>query len=116
MPGLKKNLLSIDQMLDHNLIVEFDTLDRKKQCLIRDKSKDSQSVARAIGVGRMFLLDIVASNNQAFTVNVSDDTTLWHHRYGHMNLNYLITLQWKKMVNGLPSLTSPTPICSSCIP
>jgi len=32
-----------------------------------------------------------------------------------MNPNYLITLQNKDMVCGLPSLTSPTNICSTCI-
>jgi len=102
-------------MLDNNLKVEFDIVKGEKVCCIRDKSKECRMVAKAKGVGRMFLLDVVASNSHALNVRVVDVTTLWHRRFKHMNPNYLITLQKKDMVRGLPSLTS-TNVCSTCIP
>lgn len=35
-PGLTKNLLSVSQLLEHNLQVEFDQLNGEKLCLIKD--------------------------------------------------------------------------------
>jgi len=65
-------------MLDNNLKVEFDTMNGKKVCFIQDKPKDCRIVAKTQGVGKMFLLDVVASSNQALNVCVVDVTTLWH--------------------------------------
>lgn len=72
-------------------------------------------MAIAIGVGKMFLLDVVSSNNQALNVRLTNVTTLWHRRYGHMNRDYLITLQKNELVCGLPSLVYPSNICCTCI-
>jgi len=105
--GLTKNLLLVSQMMDNNLKVEFDVVKGEKVCFIRDKSKGCRIVAKANRVGSIFLLIVVASNNQALNVHITDVTTLWHHRFRHMNPNYLITLQKKDMACGLPSFTSP---------
>ena len=113
-PKIKKNLLSISQMLDKNMKVEFDIVKGENICFIHDKSKGCQIIAKAKGVERMFLLEVVASNNQTLNVCVVDVTTLWQCRFEHMNPNCLITLQKKDMVHGLPSLTS-TNVCSTCI-
>lgn len=100
-------------MLDHNLRVEFDSLDGENRYLICNKSKYSWIVVKAIEVGKMFLLDVMAYNNQALIVIVIYVTNIWHHHFGHMNPNYLITLQKKKMVHGIPFPSSPPTICST---
>lgn len=61
--GLKMNLLYIDQILDHNLKVEFDILDGKKHDLIQDKYKYYHIVAHAVRVRKIFLFYIMAFNN-----------------------------------------------------
>ena len=39
----------------------------------------------------------------------------WHHRYGHLNLKGLTTLQQKQMVTGLPAITAPSKTCEECV-
>ena len=34
--------------------------------------------------------------------SIVEDTTLWLHRYGHLNLNSLKVLKQRNMVNGMP--------------
>lgn len=57
-PGLTKNLLSVSKMSDNNPRMGFDSVDGDNRCLTRDKSKDSWIVARALGIGKIFLLDL----------------------------------------------------------
>lgn len=60
---LIKNVLSISQMIKKNMKVEFDTMKGEKVCFIHDNSKGCQIVAKEKGFGRIFFLDVVASNN-----------------------------------------------------
>lgn len=77
-PGLAKNLFSISQMLDCNLKVKFDIMKGENVCLILDKSKNYQIVARVVGIENMFLLDNISSNNQVVNAHVVHVTKLWH--------------------------------------
>lgn len=62
-PRITKNLISMIQMLDNNLKVEFDIVKGQKVYFIRGKSRDWRIVMKAQGVGRNFFLYVVASNN-----------------------------------------------------
>lgn len=109
------NLLSFIHMLDHDMKLEFDIVKGKKVYYIHDKSQGGKIMVIAIGVGKMFLLDVFSLNNQALNVCVIYVTILWHYIYGHMNPDYLITLQKNELVHGLPYLVSPSNICSTYI-
>lgn len=72
-------------------------------------------IAYASNVEKMFLVDVVAIDNQDLTIHVADASSLWHQRYGHLNLDYLISLQKNNMVCGLPVFTKSTNVCYSCL-
>ena len=49
---------------------------------------------------------------QAVTEN---ESYLWHCRFGHLSFKGLRTLQYKRMVSGLPSLKTPTKLYTACL-
>lgn len=108
-----KNLLLVSQMLDNNLKVEFDILKGEKIFFVPEKSRQCQIKVK--GVRRMFMLAVVASKNQYLNVCVTNVTTLWNSIFIHMNSKYIITLQKKDILCGLPYLISPTNVYSTCI-
>ncbi|KAH9313426.1 hypothetical protein KI387_044060 [Taxus chinensis] len=114
-PRLTKNFLSVSQLLDHNLKLDFDSNNGEKVCLIRDKSRGSKIVAIASNVGRMFQLDFVHKDDQALVAKDTQFVELWHRRYGHINFGYLQTLQKGNMVKGLPTLKHNTEKCHNCL-
>ncbi|KAH9299486.1 hypothetical protein KI387_031168 [Taxus chinensis] len=114
-PELTKNFLSVSQLLDHNLKLDFDSNNGEKVCLIRDKSRGSKIVARASNVGRMFQLDFSHKDDQALVAKDTQSTELWHRRYGHISFGYLQTLQKGNMVKGLPTLKHNTDKCHNCL-
>ena len=66
-----------------------------------------------------FILGIKPSTttNEERCLQVSnmDQSTLWHHRYGHLGYKGLCTLKHKNMVKGLPQIGSPNTTCEACI-
>lgn len=54
----------------------------------------------------MFPLDVSNMENFALAKSVKDDLTLWHLRYGHLNIKGLQLLSGKGMVSGLPKFGS----------
>lgn len=50
-----------------------------------------------------------------FSASVQDSLWLWHKRFGHVNFDSLKLLSQKKMVRGLPEISSPKEICEPCV-
>jgi len=50
------------------------------------------------------LLDSGDSPKVALTARVSPISTLWHQRYGHLNIQYLSQLSREGLVSGLPDI------------
>lgn len=63
MLGFTNNLLLVSKILDNNMKVEFDPMHGEKICFVQDKFKDFQIVDDVEGHGKMFLLDVMDSNN-----------------------------------------------------
>jgi len=75
-----------------------------------------------ISANRMFVLlastSPVSTNvSKAACFNVSSEnvTSLWHERFGHLNMKGLRTLAYKKMVQGLPILKNTSQVCTICM-
>jgi len=73
-----------------------------------------------ISANRMFVLLASVppvSINFSSTLNVTSNniTSLWHQRFGHLNMKGLRTLAYRKMVYGLPILKNPSQMCSICM-
>ncbi|BBG97058.1 hypothetical protein Prudu_006062 [Prunus dulcis] len=86
-PGLKENLLSVGQMIEHGYYLVFG--DHKVE--IYNDSSHSNLVAKA----EMHL---------AYIASVDHSTELWHRRFGHLNMSSLKLLKEQDMVVGLPEI------------
>lgn len=111
-PGFTSNLLSISQLLNHKLKVEFQVQVGIKPYLI---SCDGEIITHGFKQGHLFALDVASSHGIALCASTVESTSLWHYRYGHLPACSLSLLQSHAMVEGLPLLSSLFPICSGCL-
>jgi transposase InsO family protein len=112
-PELRNNLLSIGQLQEKKLAI----LIQDDACKIYHPSR-GLIIHTRMTANRMFVLlaNMVSKNSSTCMLATSDDLAyLWHRRYGHLNYKGLRTLQYRKMVKGLPQFqTSPT-VCKDCL-
>jgi len=114
-PDLKTNLLSIGQLQEKNLTI----LIKADCCSIYHENK-GLLMRTMISANRMFVLLASVppvSINFSSALNVTSDniTSLWHQRFGHLNMKGLMTLVYRKMVYGLPILKNPSQMSSICM-
>ena len=68
---------------------------------------------------RLFILSTKPSTtkNEGRCLQVSDmdQSTLWHHCYGHLGYKGLCTLKHKNTVKGLPQIVPPNTTCEACM-
>ncbi|KAH9318132.1 hypothetical protein KI387_019901, partial [Taxus chinensis] len=79
-PGLTSNLLSVSQLLNHRMQIEFFVEKGVKSCII---SQGESVIAQAFLKGRLFALDAITSSSVALSASTAESTALWHFRYGH---------------------------------
>ena len=111
-PELKNNLLSIGQLQEKGLAI----LIKSGTCKIYHPER-GLIIQTKMTVNRMFVLIAKAQgkDTSCFHTHTQDVSHLWHCRYGHLSHKGLRTLQYKKMVRGLPQLPTPTTECTACI-
>jgi len=111
-PTLKKNLLSVGQMMEQNYKLVFDN----KECLIMDKLNQNAVIARGgMTEDRIFKPSFDSSNSQRLKVTKETNSKLWHYRMGHLNFQSLVLLRKQNMVNGLPYIKLDDYVCKGCI-
>eukprot|EP00253_Pinus_taeda_P035070 PITA_35070 len=108
MTGIKKNLISISMITDQDMQVQF----FKNGCVIQDSKLET--VATGVRVGNLYRLDARSIPQQAMVAATSTAENLWHQRFGHINLQDLILLKNKGMVDGLPTLHNIKLECDGC--
>ncbi|KAH9743540.1 hypothetical protein KPL70_003341 [Citrus sinensis] len=103
---LKENLLSISQICDQNLFVNFD----RNKC-------------RVLNVDGNCILEGHQSSDHCYKLTSSivchkttlNDTELWHQKLGHLNYRLLTRIVKTSAVKGVPMLKKKQPgICGSC--
>ncbi|TXG72550.1 hypothetical protein EZV62_001129 [Acer yangbiense] len=111
-PDLKNNLLSIGQLQEKGLAI----LIKHGLCRIYHPTK-GLLIQTAMSANRMFILLAASqpSKPSCFHTATQDFSHLWHCRYGHLSHKGLRTLQFKKMVHGLPKLEASTTVCTDCM-
>ncbi|BBH05186.1 multidrug resistance-associated protein 9 [Prunus dulcis] len=109
--GLKENLLSVGQMMEHGYFLIFG--DNKAE--VYDDSSLSNLVARVHMKGnRSFPLKLQTDLHVALTASINQSTLLWHRRMGHLNFQSLKLLQNEDMVFGLPEIKNTNAVCEGC--
>eukprot|EP00253_Pinus_taeda_P010887 PITA_10887 len=108
LPGIKKKLISVSMMADQDMHVEF----FKTQCVIKDCR--NEIVATRMRVGSLYRLDAKSIPKQAMVARESTTEQLWHQRFRHLNLQDLMLLQKKGMVEGIPIFRNIQLNCDGC--
>ena len=108
--GIKKNLISVSTITDHNLIVEF----MQSQCFVNDIQNHYNVIATGTRLGGLYKLNATKCKHLALTSTVMSTKELWHHRYGHLNQHDLVQLWKKSVVEGLLKLKSEHLECEAC--
>lgn len=109
-PNLSNNLLSVGQLMSSGYSVLFED----GACVIRDKKSGQLVVNVSMAENKMFPLEVSNFNHYALVASKKSESTLWHLRYGHLNVKGLKLLSCKEMVHGLPKIES-LELCEGCI-
>ena len=107
-PKLKKNLLSVSQLIDDNsCIFEFNS----DGFVIKDHNQ--QVLAKGLRKGNLYALE--ESHLEALSAIQSPSASfeIWHARLGHPNLKFLQSLEKKKAIN-ISNWLNKDVLCTSC--
>jgi hypothetical protein len=111
-PELKSNLLSMRQLQEKGVSI----LIEHRECKVFHPIK-GLTIQFKISANMMFVV-LVAMMPKAITcfqVMREDESYLWHYKFGHLSFKGLRTLQYKRMVSGLPLVTVLTKLCTTCL-
>ena len=111
-PGMKKNLFSVANVVDSGNYVLFGPNEVK---FFRNVSKvEGDVVHTGKRVKDLFILS--ASTSYVDKMSTNDNASLWHARLGHLNMYKLKVMVNKKLVDGLPHITtfSNGELCEGC--
>lgn len=86
----------------------------KTSCQVKDMKNHYNVIAEGIRIGGLYKLDVKVESHQAMVSTCVSTEELWHKRYGHLNLQDLISPQRKDMVQGLPTLKNENISCDGC--
>jgi len=109
--GLKANLLSISQLCDDDLVVQFS----KKECNIFDSNGKwlmggERTSDNCYGIPNLSL-DSQSICNKA----TIDESELWHQRLGHLNFTNMFKIASKEVVKDLPKMKDTRKgVCGPC--
>ncbi len=108
-PKMKNSLISISKLISEGLKVEFD----KDDCKVNNAH--GIVVAEARREKNLYLLNVNVRKESANVAKSSNEgVTLWHQRFGHLNMASLTKLE--KMVNGMNLKEVPLHhVCEACI-
>jgi len=109
--GLKANLLSISQLCDDDLVVQFS----KMECNIFDNNGKwlmggERTSDNCYGISNL------SSNSQIICNKATlDESELWHQRLGHLNFTNMFKITSKEVVKDLPKLKDTRKgVCGPC--
>ena len=80
------------------------------------KDKSGRLIAQVeMGKNRMYKLNLRSIREKCLQVNVEDQASLWHLRFGHLHQAGLRRLAKKNMVHGLPDVEFEGKFCEECV-
>ncbi|KAL4379405.1 hypothetical protein GQ457_02G040510 [Hibiscus cannabinus] len=106
-PDLNESLLSVAQMVRNGYSLVFEN----NHCTIMDPEK--KEIANVPMENKSFALKWDSAAEGAHAIH-SNDTWLWHRRYGHFNMRALCELHKKNMVRDFPSISLSNDLCEPC--
>ena len=112
-PGMETNLLSVSQIMRNS--PQLDVVFSVHKCSIIDRETNLTVAVGLEDHGLYRLLDTGDFPEVALAARASPISTLWHQRYGHLNMQYLSQLSREGLVSGLPDIqTQQLGVCGAC--
>jgi hypothetical protein len=106
--NLTYNLLSIGQICDNKCRVTFTEKDSE---IIKDK----KVIGRGIRKGGIYVMKLGDKpEDKICLATIDENSTLWHRRLGHANMQQIQSLASKELVRNLPSLRFDQHFCDAC--
>ena len=99
-PNLAHCLLTVGQLLLTGFLVVF----TNEGCYIKDEKTGQQVAKISMASNQMFPLEVAKLDYLNLLTQHQTSTTLWHLRYGHLNIKGMQLLSGKGMVKGLSEL------------
>ena len=111
-PGMKKNLFSVNNAVDSGSFVLFGP--KNVKFLKNIRVLDADVIQTGERVKDLYVL--LASSSYVEKMSCNDNVSVWHARLGHVNMEKLKVMVQKKLVNGLPNLANfnQKEICEGC--
>ncbi|XP_060959151.1 uncharacterized protein LOC133030429 [Cannabis sativa] len=110
-PNIDQNLLSVGQMIENGYSLHFEG----DSCTIYDKQDKSFQIAKVkMKENRCFPIQWRYASNVAMQAQ-TDESWLWHRRFGHFNFHGLKILKQKNMMRDLPAMKEINTVCEGCI-
>jgi hypothetical protein len=109
--GLKANLLSVSQLCDDDLVVQFS----KKECNIFDSNGKwlmggERTSDNCYGIPSLYLDSQINCNKATI-----DESEQWHQRLGHLNFTNMFKIASKEVVKDLPKMKDAGKrVCGPC--
>ena len=109
-PALKSNIISLGQATEAGCEV------RMKEDLLYVYDRDGKLLIKTSrGKNCLYKVSLEAENNTCLQVMMSDASSKWHARLGHINFDNLKLMIEKELVTGVPKLTVTKKTCVSCL-
>ncbi|GJU97930.1 retrovirus-related pol polyprotein from transposon TNT 1-94 [Tanacetum coccineum] len=106
--NLKFNLLSIGQIYDNKCKVVFTEHDS-------EIIKDEKVVGRGIRKRGLYVMKLENKpEDKICLATLDENSTLWHRRLGHANMQLIQSLASKELVRNLPKLKFDRHFCDAC--
>jgi hypothetical protein len=106
--NLTYNLLSIGQICDNKCRVTFTDKDSE---IIKDK----KVIGRGIRKGGIYVMKLGDKpEDRICLATIDENSTLWHTRLGHANMQQIQSLASKELVRNFPSLRYDQNFCDAC--
>nr|DAD21080.1 TPA_asm: hypothetical protein HUJ06_022543 [Nelumbo nucifera] len=109
-PGLAQNLLSLGQLMKKGYYVVFDN----GSCMVHNKNDKKLMFSISMTENKMYLVMFAKLAINAFTA-FSEDSMVWHRRYGHLHFCGLHVMHKLNMVVGLPLVKNDGKVCEACV-
>ncbi|KAK2382310.1 hypothetical protein QL285_069855 [Trifolium repens] len=109
--GLKANLISISQLCDQGLKVDF----TKNECLVTTNKGELLMKGERSKDNCYLWVPPETTHSTTCLVSQTDEAKLWHQKLGHLHLRGMMKLISKEAIRGLPKLTiEENNICGEC--
>lgn len=109
-PDLKSNIISLGQATESGCDV------RMKEDFLTMHDRDGKLLVKAIrSENRLYKVCMRLREHVCLNLTQRNDSSIWHARLGHINLETIKSMQQRELVIGVPHVKFEKRICDSCL-